>query len=370
MKQTEASLDFGQLFMIGLEGFSITPREKTFLKAVKPAGVIYFRRNIESPKQIRGLSNAIQKEIGPALIGIDQEGGRVARLGSPFTVFPGNDFLGRHYMSTGSVKFAQQQAEFMAEELKAIGVNLNFTPVADVDSNPRNPIIGRRAFSRDPGVVAKLVSETIKAYRKAKVACCAKHFPGHGDTFSDSHKALPVVRATKKTLFRREIPPFRAAIQAKVPTIMTAHVIYSALDGKNPATLSKKIMFDLLRKKFGFRGVLISDDLEMNAIARRQSVPDAAVEAISAGVDLLLVCKSLDLAQAVHDRLKKALARGELSQARVQEAIRRVKKLKGQYADLKPNQKQSEMPHRSWKKHQRLAEQIASSGAQNFFVES
>src|SRR5262249_15587318 len=151
----------------------------------------------------------------PPLIAIDQEGGRVARLSAPFTEFPGNDFLGRYYLDTKRTDLIRRQASAMATELKAIGVNYNFTPVADIDSNARNPIIGTRSFGSDPEVVARLVAVTVREYNRVGVVSCAKHFPGHGDTFSDSHKVLPVVRASKGTLYRRELVPFVASIKAR-----------------------------------------------------------------------------------------------------------------------------------------------------------
>ena len=347
--------------MIGLSGPTITKSEKIFIRRVQPAGVIYFRRNVKTPKQLRALSRSVRalypKDHLP-FIGIDQEGGRVARLGAPFTVFPGNRALGQIYEKTGKTSWARFQAGAMASELRSIGVNLNFTPVADIDSNPKNPIIGSRSFGKDPGTVSKLVLATTGAYRSSGVISCAKHFPGHGDTHTDSHKVLPTVKASSQTLLRRELVPFRKAIASGIPAIMTAHVIYRGLDAKRTATLSPIIMDQLLRRKFRFKGVLISDDLEMSAIAAHRSIADAAVDAIAAGVDLLLVCSSLKEAKSVHQRLKKAVRGEELSLRRVQSALTRIASLRRKYVTGKGARHWGPLPKSGWPRHQRLAAKI------------
>jgi beta-N-acetylhexosaminidase len=347
-----AERDLGKLLMIGLAGTSLLPEEREFLGRVRPAGVIYFRRNIESPAQLQALTRGVALAAGePPLVGIDQEGGRVARLSEPFTAFPGNDFLGRAYRKTRTAELARAQAAAMAKELRAVGVNVNFTPVADVDSNPQNPIIGTRSFGGDPKAAGTLVAATVAAYRKARVACCAKHFPGHGDTVTDSHKELPVVNASRAVLMRREIPPFVRAIRAGVPLIMTAHVVYPALDPDAPATLSPGILTGLLRKRLRFRGVVVSDDLEMNAIAAHGEVNDAAVDAVAAGVDLLLVCKSLERSEACF----RSLAR--IDPARADEALARVAALRKIYARPLPARFPA-VPASGWLTHRRLAERI------------
>lgn len=349
----------GQLMMIGLGGSTLNSTEKQFLKKVQPSGVIYFRRNVESPGQLKSLSKMIydSAETNRPLIAIDQEGGRVARLSEPFTEFPGNDALGHYYEETGKVDLIRNQATAMARELKAIGVNYNFTPIADIDSNPKNPIIGGlgRSFGKDPRVVAHLVMETIKAYNRERVVSCAKHFPGHGDTFSDSHKVLPTVKASKATLFKRELVPFLASVRANVPTMMTAHVMYPALDPTKPATLSPYILNDILRKKLQFKGVLVSDDLEMKAIAAHGLIREAAVEAIVAGVDLLLVCKSLERAREAYQDLLKEYLRSSAFRARANEAVARVVKMKKKYL---ANLRWPALPGSGWAKHRQLSKTI------------
>jgi beta-N-acetylhexosaminidase len=361
--------DLGQLMMIGVAGPGLTREERRFLREVRPAGVIYFKRNIETPGRLRALSESIARELAgsPPLLGIDQEGGRVERLGDPFTSFPGNDFLGRYAEARGRTDLAAAQARATASELASVGINYNFTPVADVDSNPRNPIIGSRSFGSDPKLVAKLVCATVRAYRASRVVCCAKHFPGHGDTSADSHKVLPVVRASRSTLSRRELPPFAAAIRAGVPTIMTAHVIYPALDPKRPATLSPAILGGLLRRRLGFKGVVVSDDLEMNAIAAHGEVHEAGTEAIGAGVDLLLVCKSLERSREVYRGLVRAFEAGGALRSRMEESLDRIAKLKKGY--VRPL-KRCDSPRgfrEGWERHRKLAEKVLRLGEEKFF---
>lgn len=348
----------GQLLMIGLQGTELTQEERKFLRDVQPAGVIYFKRNVESPQQLARLSQEIYKELSHPLIGIDQEGGRVARLGEPFTAFSSNASLGNYYQKTGKLDLVVKKAKAMAQELKAIGLNLNFTPVVDIHSNPANPIIGDRAFGTTPEIVGKLAQATIKTYRKEKVVSCAKHFPGHGDTYTDSHKELPTVNVDKKTLMKRELVPFQKSIAAGVPTIMTAHVVYPALDPNNPATLSKIILRDLLRKKMKYKGVVVSDDLEMNAIANHQTLSTAAIDAMVAGVDLLLVCKSLDQAGSIYEAIVNAHELREISAKEVKASLARMAKLKKEYA--KKSFRVNDAKKYSWPNHQKWAQDILS----------
>ncbi len=343
--------------MMGLEGKCLSKKEKAFIRKYDPSGFIYFRRNVDTPAQLRKFSQQLctLSETAP-LIGIDQEGGRVCRLYAPFTEWPGNRSLGKIFRKTGKETLARKQAVAMARELKAIGVNVNFTPVADVDSNARNPVIGDRSFDSRPSIVSRLVSATVRAYNRERVVSCAKHFPGHGDASSDSHLVLPVIEVSRRQMGRRELEPFRAAIRAQVPTIMTAHVVYPTWD-KNPATLSSVLIQGLLREKMGFQGVVLSDDLEMKAISQHGEIAEAAIKALSAGVDLLLVCKSLDEAEKVIRRIEQALKRNEISEERVNEALGRVRALKKKYLS-KPGREGNLALSDGWPEHQKLARVI------------
>lgn len=348
----------GQLIVMGVALPELQPEEISVIQKIQPSGVIYFRRNVQSPEQLIRLTKKFYEICNELpLIGIDQEGGRVARLSNPFTTFPGNRHLGNAFEKTKKHSLAYQQAVAMAKELKAIGINLNFTPVADIDTNPANPIIGTRAYSTDPKAVAKLVSVTVQAYRDQKMISCAKHFPGHGDSDADSHLVLPIIDISKKMLMNRELIPFQAAIKAKVPTMMTAHVVYPQIDTL-PATLSKKILDGILRKKLKYSGVIISDDMEMSAIANSMSIPEASVEALKAGVDLLLVCKSLELASQVHEAIIRSVENKKLPKARVEKALSRIAKMKKAYLQPRSFATLGRKQIAGWPIHQKLAEKI------------
>ena len=354
---TELEKELGQLLMIGLKGEKLNEDEEEFIRNTNPSGVTYFRRNIGSAKQIARLSKKLYSVFPtPPFIAIDQEGGRVARLSDPFTVFPGNAAIGSYFAQTQKLDLLRKQCRAMIKELKSIGVNLNFVPVLDVHTNPKNPIIGDRAFASNSRSVAKLGEVMVREFNKGQMISCGKHFPGHGDTASDSHKVLPVVKTSKRTLAKRELVPFQKAIAAGVPMIMTAHVIYKELDPRNTATLSKSIIGEVLRKKLNFQGVVVSDDLEMNAISKKMSLSAAALKAFDAGVDVFLICKSLAQAKNVHQSFLKALRSGTLDEQRLQESLQRVKSLKRRFVNS-----QFYLPQSftfSWPEHRVLAERI------------
>lgn len=347
----------GQLLIIGLEGPKLKKAEKKFIRDFNPSGVIYFKRNIVSHQQIARLTEVLTKQFQTRpFIAIDQEGGRVARLKDPpFTVFPGNLSLGNAYQKTKKTTFCDKQTLAMIKELKTVGVNLNFTPVLDLLTNPKNPIIGSRSFGKSPKTVSVLGARTIRLYNKAKMISCAKHFPGHGETFTDSHKVLPRVSTPFSLLKKRELKPFAAAINARVPLIMTAHVIYQKWDSKNSATLSPKIL-EHLRKHMHYKGVIVSDDLEMNAIALHHDLGQAAVATLNAGADLLLVCKSLSESKKVLRTVRKALQTGELSVKRIHEALTRIEKLKKTF--LKRPFKMPRHFKLTFETHKKLSKQI------------
>jgi beta-N-acetylhexosaminidase len=229
--------------------------------------------------------------------------------------------------ATGDSTIARQVGRAMGVELSAIGFDLDFAPVLDVHSNPTNPVIGDRSFSRDPSIVATMGIALMHGLHEGGVLSCGKHFPGHGDTDSDSHLTLPTVRRTRAELDRIELPPFRAAIAAGVPLLLTAHVLYPALDPHRPATLSPLILRDLLRTELGFTGVIASDDLEMRAISAHQDIGDAAVATLNAGADLLLVCNDFAKAEVASTAIERAVIDGALSTDVVEAAAGRVSRL-------------------------------------------
>jgi beta-N-acetylhexosaminidase len=319
----------GQLLMVGFHGTTPSKEVQDLIKKHRIGGVILFSRNIKDPVQCAKLTDALQKlsPDAPLLIAVDQEGGRVSRLAPPFTQFPPARALGK----SDSVTLTYSVAEAMAKELAAVGINMNFAPVLDVDTNPKNPIIGDRSFGSSPTLVSKHGLAMIVGMHDQKVIPCGKHFPGHGDTAADSHETLPVVNHPISRLADMELKPFIHAVENRLSCIMTAHVRYSQLDDKFPASLSKKIISQLLRKTIEFEGVVVTDDLEMKGITDGFSIPEAAVKAVQAGSDLILVCHSAEQQTAVMEALIHAVENGTISEARLNDSLNRILRLKESY---------------------------------------
>jgi beta-N-acetylhexosaminidase len=291
---------------IGFDGKSLPRSLSRWLAGGQVGGVVLYARNIESQTQVLGLCREIRSAAGRGnplpLIAVDQEGGRVARFKEPpFTWFPPARACSLFCCRNETV--AEAVGAAIAAELRAVGIDVNFAPVLDVDSNPANPVIGDRAFSEDPQTAAALGIAFANGSLSRGILPVGKHFPGHGDTSADSHQELPVVRAGRQTLLRREQLPFRRAARAGIPAIMTAHVMYPSLDRALPATLSRKILHGLLREQMRFRGAVISDALEMKAIAGRFGMGEAAVLAVNAGCDVVLVCRGENEQAETIDRL-------------------------------------------------------------------
>ena len=282
----------GQRLIVGFGGHSPDLAMRRFIGEARPAGFILFGRNIEEPAQVRELNRELHSLLPPALpplLSVDQEGGRVLRIKA--TPWPAMRTLGNmnHLPTTEKVAVA------LSEELRAMGFNLDFAPVADVDSNPKNPVIGDRAFSADPAAAARQVAAFTRAMQSTGLIATAKHFPGHGDTHTDSHLTLPVVEKEGPDLERCELVPFRAAIEAEVGMVMSAHVVFPAWDEENPATLSRRILHGILREKLGYSGVICSDDMEMKAVRGRYAVEQQLDLASKATVDLFIVSQMLTL---------------------------------------------------------------------------
>ncbi|MEU7741828.1 beta-N-acetylhexosaminidase [Nonomuraea sp. NPDC049158] len=326
----------GQLFMPVLYGTgpgSVSGENQARYGAQTPAkvvakyhlgGVILFPANIQSVGQVVDLTNGLQQASKgvPLLIGTDQENGLVSRMGALMTDFPGASVIG----STKDTANARAVARATGEELRAVGVNLDFAPVADVNIDPRNPVIGKRAFGNQPAEVAKMVAASVKGFNDAKVAATAKHFPGHGDTNIDSHTGLPVIKHTKEQWERIDAPPFKAAIAAGVDAVMSAHIVFPKLDpSRDPATLSKPILTGLLRNKLGFQGVISTDALNMDGVRKKYSDAEIPVRAIQAGADLLLMPNNLPVA---YNAVLAAVKSGKISQERLDQSVTRLLKLK------------------------------------------
>ncbi|MCA9652472.1 MAG: beta-N-acetylhexosaminidase [Myxococcales bacterium] len=314
----------GQLLFAGFEGTELPPELAASIGQGRVGGVILFSRNIESVAQLRRLMGALHHAAppgAPLLVAIDQEGGRVQRLRDPWTEWPPMRRLG----DRDEPERTRALASALARELADLRIHLDLAPIVDVDTNPANPVIGDRSFGREPARVIRHAVAVIEALQEAGVAACAKHFPGHGDTDLDSHLALPRLAHDLDRLREVELPPFAAAAAAGVASVMTAHVVFEAIDRKRPATLSPEVMA-LLREEIGFGGVIFSDDLEMKAVADHYS-PAALVQgALEAGVDALLVCRDAGLREEVLARLERA------PDGLVERAIERVVALKQRYA--------------------------------------
>jgi beta-N-acetylhexosaminidase len=329
--------DIGQLLIGSLPSTTVPAELRSLAREFQLGGVILFARNIEAPEQVAELSHDIQSlaQGTPLWVSVDQEGGRVARLKAPFTEWPPMAVLGR----SGDPRLASRFAAALAAELKAVGITLDYAPVLDIHTNPKNPVIGDRALADDAAMVGKLGAAIVRGLQDNGVAACGKHFPGHGDTSVDSHFELPVVEHPPDRIRRVECVPFRDAIAARVAFIMTAHVLVPSIDDEKPATLSRRIVYDLLRDELGFEGVILSDDLEMKALAATCSVPEAAVQAIAAGCDGVLVCRALiddrardiDVQVEVLEALVHAVEDGLIPFKRLEDALTRQRRAKERF---------------------------------------
>ncbi|MFE2641935.1 glycoside hydrolase family 3 protein [Streptomyces nigra] len=291
------------------------------------ASVGLFGRNIASPEQLAALTAQLRAERDDVLVAIDEEGGDVTRLevrtGSSF---PGNHALG----AVDDVDLTRQVAAELGRRLAACGVNLNWAPSADVNSNPANPVIGVRSFGADTALAARHTAAYVTGLQSAGVAACTKHFPGHGDTAVDSHHALPRIDADASVLTERELAPFRAAIAAGTRAVMSAHILVPALDPDRPATLSHGILTDLLRGELGYTGLIVTDGMEMQAIAATYGIERGSVLAIAAGADAICVGGGLaddETVRRLRDALVTAVRAGDLPEARLAEAAERVREL-------------------------------------------
>lgn len=315
--------------MVGLQGEELAQKEKRLLEDYPFGGFILFTHNLKEPKQILSLCRSLWETARetPPFIAIDQEGGRVHRLPGPFTHFPAAALLGRKQ----NPDLAYRVGLATGRELAAVGINLNFAPVLDVHSNPDNPVIGDRALSSDPRQVAALGWAIIEGLRDGGVIPCGKHFPGHGDTAQDSHLELPVVEKDLAALKEVELSPFIHSCRNRIESLMTAHVLYPALDSAYPATLSQAIIGKLLREELGYQGVVFGDDLEMKAISKSYLLEEAATRSVHAGVDVLMLCHQRESSLEAFDFLCQEGEKNGQLEERVEESYQRITKLKERY---------------------------------------
>ena len=319
----------GQMFLVGFGGPVLSREEQLIIEQFPFGGFILFAHNCREPRQIPTLCRALWEvavEL-PPFIAIDQEGGRVHRLPPPFTHFPAAACLGEKH----DANLAYRTGRATAAELALAGINLDFAPVLDVNSNPRNPIIGNRSFGPEPDQVIDLGSAWIQGLRDGAIIPCGKHFPGHGDTDKDSHLDLPVVEKTLAELQAVEFAPFINACRNRIESLMTAHVLYPALDPKWPATLSYKIVTELLRHQLGYDGVVFSDAMEMKAISANYGTAEAVGLSVRAGVDVMLFCHGLPKAIEAFEHLCAEAERDPAVRARVEDSYRRITALKRRF---------------------------------------
>ncbi len=314
LKSPTAELAAGQMLTLGFDGAKYTKAIGSLFKKFKPGGVILFTQNLENEEQAKTLISDIKKLSEdvtglPPFVCVDQEGGRVARLPKDMPKFPTARSLGED----GSYDQTFEVYEGIGKALARLGINVDFAPVVDLDTNKNNPVIGDRSFGADPALVSTLGMAAIRGLRSKGVLSCAKHFPGHGDTSLDSHLALPEDTRPQGRFLETELAPFKMAIREDVDMIMTAHVVYPSFDKEYPATLSRKIVTDLLRMELEYDGVIVSDDLDMKAICDRWEDGEAISLAVKAGADMALVCHQGKRQENVYEKLLRMIDGGQLS---------------------------------------------------------
>lgn len=322
----------GQLVVVGFDGYTISDNINSLIKENKVGGVILFSKNVENSNQLVRLTNSIktsnaQNKI-PLFISVDEEGGRVSRMPTEIKKLPSNKVIGKR----NDGDFSYSIGKIIGEELKAFGFNMDFAPVMDINSNPTNSVIGDRSFGNNVDIVNKLGIKTMEGIMDSNIIPVVKHFPGHGDTFVDSHVGLPVVNKDLTQLNNFELIPFNEAIKNSVDAIMVSHILLNKLDVDFPASMSKVIITDILRGNLKFQGVVITDDMTMGAIIKNYGIGDASVKSINAGSDLILVCHDFDNELKVINSLKAAVQNNIITEERLNESVYRILKLKEKYS--------------------------------------
>jgi beta-N-acetylhexosaminidase len=327
-----------QLFIVNLFGSQLNEPGRDFLRDWQPGGVVLIGENNGTPEAVTRLINSYQQtiiEAGglPLFVAVDQEPGPISHLKDGFTQFPTPTLI----TATGDPELAYKVGQAIGDELVAVGVNMNLSPIADLETNPKNPIILRRSFGNDAALVSPMIGAVVQGSQAAGVLATAKHFPGHGDSSADSHTGLPVIDLSRERLENVELAPFRAAIEAEVAAIMVAHIWYPALEAEAglPASLSTNIVTGLLREEMGYQGLIITDALDMDAIDTAYTYSEAVVKAIQAGVDLVISAHiGLESQQAAIQAVVDAVKSGVISEARVNESVARILAAKEKYGIL------------------------------------
>ena len=309
--------------MTGISGMTLKSGERDFIASCGIGGVLLFSKNFDTPVQLAELIHSIQKlGRGELLIAVDQEGGRVVRFKSPFTVLPAMEEFSRHH----SPELCRQAFEIVGKELSSSGINLNLAPVCDIVNNRDNQVIGDRSFGQRAEEVSPFIPTVIEGMKSHGVLSCAKHFPGHGAVSCDSHDSLPVVEIGIEELRKQEFVPFIKAVESGVDLVMMAHLKVSSIDRELPTSLSPKA-YEMLREELSFQGVIITDDMQMGAITRHFDGEDAAVRAIGAGADIIEY-RQMEKAQKAYHALERALESGRLEESMIEEKVLRIRNLK------------------------------------------
>lgn len=321
----------GQMLILGFEGYMVDKEVLSLIDDYHVGGFILFKRNIENNSQLLGLLNDLKEANSqhsiPLFLSLDEEGGRVSRLTVELEALPSNEIIGEKNDSD----FSFEIGNIIGEKLRGFGFNMDFAPVFDINSNPNNPVIGDRSFGSNPEVVRRLGVATMKGIQNKDVISVIKHFPGHGDTSVDSHLGLPKVDKGLEGLENFELKPFKGAIEDGADAIMISHILFPQIDDENPASLSHSIITNILRDKMNFEGIVITDDLTMGAIIDNYSIEEAVIKAVIAGSDIVLVCHDYDKEFAAIKTLKDAVKDGVISEARIDESVYRILKLKKEY---------------------------------------
>lgn len=320
----------GQQMIMGVQGPTLSPDEVDFIIKNNIGGIILFKRNLESPKQVRELTASLQAlrkksaDQAPLFISVDMEGGRVHRMKPPFTQWPALAHVGKIDSTSVAFRFAQA----MGEELRSVGVNLDFAPCIDIFTNPANTVIGDRSLSASPEAVARLGSALVRGYIKADIIPCAKHFPGHGNTLLDSHEALPIEEKTIEELEATELEPFRKIFRARLEFVMAAHLKFPKIDPDWPVSLSEIFLKKVLRERLRYRNLIITDDLDMKALTTNYDKASIAVRTLQAGANVLLYCNEPDSPKIAIDAIEQAVSDGKLDARVVAENHAKILELK------------------------------------------
>lgn len=322
----------GQMIFAGISGTKPDAEADQLVAKYKVGGIIFNKKNLQEPAQTVAYINHLKSKNSangiPLFFGIDQEGGKIAKLPGGLHPIPANQKIGE----INNPSFSYEIGSLLGRMVDAFGFNMNFAPVLDVNSNPDNPVIGERSFGADPETVSRLGIMTMKGMQKENIIPVIKHFPGHGDTSVDSHLALPVVNKTKAELEKVELVPFRRAVAEGADVVMIGHILFPKLDRTAPSSMSKTIITDLLRNELGFSGVVITDDMTMKAITDNYDIGKAAVASVKAGSDIIMVAHEHTQIVKVFSELKSAVQRGEISEGRINESVIRILKLKEKYS--------------------------------------